>query len=161
MVEGTFRIVTVVMLILTMLCLGANALGWIRLRALARGISRAHARLAPREIAGLGQLTGLIRLEAAYFTLLFLYALTYPEVLAWGPVLAVVLYHWLGWMADEWTHTTARAVAHLRQNPVPTPSFRARARTALAIIGALDAVEAVILLYVIVALAGALRHANA
>ncbi len=161
MAAGVFHAVTAVVLVLTILCLGVNALGWIRLRALARVVSGARAALAPREIEQLGQLTGLIRLEAVYFTLLLLYALAYPGVLAWGPVLFVVLYHWLGWAANEWTHTTARAVARLRRDPTPAPSFRARARTALAVIGALDVLEAAVLLYIILALAGSLRHASA
>lgn len=156
-----FRAATAAVLVLTILCLGANALGWVRLRALARVVSSAPVALAPREIERLGQLTGLIRLEAVYFTLLFFYALAYPGVLAWGPVLFVVLYHWLGWAANEWTHTTLRAVVRLRQDPTPAPSFRARARTALAVVGALDALEVAVLIYIILALAGSLRHASA
>jgi len=161
MARGVFQEATAVMLVLTLACLGANALGWIRLRALARLASGAQATLSAREIAGLGQLTGLIRLEAAYFTVLLLYALLYRGVLALWPVVLVVLYHWLGWMANELTRTTSRAVAHLRRQPVPGPSFRERARMALAVIGALDAVEAVILVYVIVALAQSLHRSGA
>jgi len=149
------------MLVLTLLCLGANALGWVRLRALARVASGARAALTAREIEGLGHLTGVIRLEGVYFTLLFLYALAYPKVLAWGPVLFVVLYHWLGWAVNERTRTTSRVVAHLQRGSQPALSFRRRARTALVVIGALDAVEAIVLVYIILALAGALRHASA
>ncbi|GBC76781.1 hypothetical protein HRbin08_00249 [bacterium HR08] len=161
MAGGAFQAVTAVMLVLTLMCLGANALGWIRLRALARLASGAQAALSAREIAGLGQLTGLIRLEAAYFTMLLLYALLYRGVLVLWPVVFVVLYHWLGWMANELTRTTSRAAAHVRREPAPGPSFRGRARLALAVIGVLDAIEAVILVYVIVALAHALHRSGA
>ncbi|MCS6818210.1 MAG: hypothetical protein N0A16_03640 [Blastocatellia bacterium] len=161
MAGRTFQVVTAGMLALTLLCLGINVLGWTRLRALARVTSDVPATLTPREIEGLGQLTGLIRLEAVYFTLLFLYALAYPGALAWGPVLFVVLYHWFGWAANEWTGATSQAVAHLQQDSKPAPSFRARARTALTVIGVLDALEAIVLIYIMLALAGALRHAGA
>ena len=67
--------------------------------------------------------------------------------------LFVVLYHGLGWAANELTRTTVRAVVHLRREPAPAPSFRARARLALATIGVLDAIEVMILVYIVIALA--------
>ncbi len=147
-----FSEVTIAMFVLTLMCVGVNALGWIRLRPLARLAFGASRALTEQEIAGLGQLTGMIRLEVVYFTLLLIYALLYPGVLALGPVLFVVLYHGLGWAANELTRTTARVVAHLRREPAPAPSFRVRARLALVTIGVLDAVEAIILVYIVIAL---------
>jgi hypothetical protein len=153
MKSGVFPEVTVAMLVLTLMCVGVNALGWVRLRPLARLAFGAGRALTKEEIAGLGQLTGVIRLEVVYFTLLLIYALLYPGVLALGPVLFVVLYHGLGWAANELTRTTVRAVVHLRREPAPAPSFRARARLALATIGVLDAIEVMILVYIVIALA--------
>jgi len=150
--DGAFLEVTVAMLVLTVMCVGVNALGWMRLRPLARLAFGARRELTEQEIAGLGQLTGMIRLEVIYFTLLFIYMLLYPGVLALGPVLFVILYHGLGWAANELTRTTARVVVHLRRDPAPAPSFRARARLALVTIGVLDAIEAMILVYIVIAL---------
>lgn len=155
--EGIFPQATTVMLVLTVACVAVNALGWFRLRPLLRVAFRAEATLSPDEIEGLGQLTGLIRVEAVYFTLLSIYAIAYPGVLALWPVLVVVLYHWLGWLVNERTRTTARAVAYLEKEPAPALSFRQRAGRALVMIGLLDTVEVAILVYIIVALGKSLH----
>ncbi len=160
MLERAFSEATLLLLALTLLCLGVNGLGWIRLRPLSRVASGAQASLSAREIEGLRQLTTLIRIEVVYFALLALYTFLYPGVLARGPVLGVVLYHGLGGFLNEWTRATARAAAHVREHPSPSPSFRKRARRALAVIGALDAVEAVILIYIVAALAVAWQRAG-
>lgn len=146
------------MLVLTAACLALNVVGWIRLRALWRVASGRQGALSPRETHGLNQLTGLIRLEAGYFTMLFLYVLVYPGVLALWPVIFVVLYHWLGWAANEVTRTTLHLAATLQRKVTPPSSFRLRVRRALAVIGVLDAIEAAILVYIMIALGKSLRH---
>lgn len=153
-----FQQATVVMLVLTVVCLALNLAGWVRLLALWRVVSGAQETLSPRETDGLTQLTGLIRLEAGYFTLLLLYVLVYPGVLALWPVLFVVLYHWFGWVANEMTRATARMVTALNRELTPASSFGLRVRRALAVIGALDAIEAAILVYIMIALSKSLRH---
>jgi hypothetical protein len=147
-----FQHATVVMLVLTVVCLALNLGGWVRLLAVWRVVSGAQQTLSPRETDGLNQLTGLIRLEAGYFTLLLLYVLVYPGVLALWPIVFVVLYHWFGWVANEMTRTTARMVAALQRELTPASSFGLRVRRALVVIGALDAIEAAILVYVTIAL---------
>lgn len=146
-----FTLATIAIFLLTLLCIGLNALGWIRIRGLyqlALSPGRAPVVAADRKIEGVAQLTWLIRLEAIYFTLLLVYVLAYPGVLAIPPILLVVVYHGLGLGANEVTSTTQRLYAKLKAGNALSSEVRRRITLAVRIIGFLDTVEIIILVYV-------------
>jgi hypothetical protein len=73
-----FSLTTIIIFLLTLLCISINVLSWIRIRGLYQlALSGGCCSIAEmdRKIEGVDQLTSLIRLEAIYFTLLFIYFL--------------------------------------------------------------------------------------
>lgn len=146
-----FSIATTVICILTLACIGINVLGWIRIRGLYQlALSGGNVPVmnANRKIKGVGQLGWLIRLESGYFTLLFIYLLTYPNVVATLPALFVIFYHWLGFSANKVTSATRKLCRGLKANELLTPEGRSKTKKAVLIIGILDIIEIAILVYI-------------
>lgn len=146
-----FQLATGILLLLTLACIGINIAGWTRIRGLVHllgGTEDLSPWEADRKIEGVGQLRWLIRWEGVYFTALFIYTLIYPGVLAIVPILFVVFYHWLGLLANEATSTTHRLYERLTTRHMLSESRRKITLT-LFVIGLLDAVEFLILGYIV------------
>ncbi len=148
-----FRLATLLLLALTILIIGVNAAGWVlirrmylRLRRTPYGAGHRAESSDPAELIrarpeGFWNLTSIIRIEAAYFLLLLLYWMAFPGVLSTLPAMFVVIYHFLGFVGNEWTGLARRAERG-------TTSRHGMMNKVVRAVAVLDGLEMIVLAYV-------------